>query len=52
MWMEHVHGESEVERLQQLKHEVRKFTDDELVDMKIEFTRRLNAAIERMEGHA
>lgn len=50
MWMEHVRGLEEIERLRQVKATVRGFSREEFVDMKIEFTRRLNAAIERMEG--
>ena len=48
-WMEAVRGTEEIERLQQLKATVRQFTRGELVDMRIEYTRRLKAAVERIE---
>ena len=49
IWMQHVYGTEEVERLQRLKATVRQFTRDELVDMRIEFQTRLDTAIKRME---
>ena len=52
LWMLEVRGENVVLRLEQLKNTVRKFTFEELVGMKIEYTARLNAAIKRMEGDA
>ncbi len=45
LWMEHVRGAEVIERLERLKSgQVRKFTRDELVDMRIEFKRRLKEA--------
>ena len=49
-WMLAVRGKEVVERLKKLKHTVRRFTFEELVDMKIEYAARLKAAIERMES--
>lgn len=49
MWMEHIRGQDEIDRLKRLKNEVRTFSRDELVDMRIEYQARLKAAIERME---
>ena len=48
LWMEHVRGLEVVERLQQLKATSRHFTREELVDMRIEYKRRLSEAVERM----
>ena len=44
LWMEHVRGVEVVERLEALKRTTRKFTRDELVDMRIEYKRRLKEA--------
>jgi len=41
-------GGEAVERLKRLKHTTRQFTIDELVDMRIEYKARLDAAIARM----
>ncbi len=49
IWMQHVYGQEEVDRLRRLKAEVRQFTREELVDMRIEFQSRLDTAIKRME---
>ena len=48
LWLTEVRGAETIERLTRLKNTVRKFTFEELVDMKIEYTARLKAAIERM----
>lgn len=47
-WMLAVRGQETVERLERLKNEVRTFTRDELVDMRIAYAERLKAAEERM----
>lgn len=49
LWMQHVYGREVIDRLQRLKAEVRQFTPDELVDMRISFQERLKAAEERMK---
>lgn len=49
-WMLSVRGKETVERLEALKHTVRQFTREELVDMRIKYTARLKAAIEKMGG--
>jgi len=46
-----VRGESELDRLTRRKTESVSFTRDELVDMRIEFSRRLKSAVERMKGN-
>ncbi len=43
-WMEHARGEKVIDRLHKLKATTRHFTRDELVDLKIEFKRRLQEA--------
>ncbi len=48
-WMLEVRGKKVVKRLETLKHVVREFKREELVDMRIEYAARLKAAIERME---
>jgi hypothetical protein len=48
LWMSEVRGENSVQRLRRLKGTIRKFTREELVDMRIEYEARLKAAIERM----
>ena len=48
-WMLAIRGTGVVERLQRLKGTVRKFTREELVDMRIGYEARLKAAIERMK---
>ena len=48
MWMQHVYGQDEVDRLRRLKTETRQFTREELVDRLIEYRERLKAAEERM----
>lgn len=47
-WMIAVRGQKVVERLERLKNEVRVFTREELVDMRIGYAARLQAAEERM----
>jgi len=47
-WMETVRGKETIERLERLKTTSRQFTREELVDMRIEYMRRLKAAKERM----
>ncbi len=49
LWMLAVRGKA-VERLAKLKKTDRRFTFEELVDMKIEYAARLKAAIERIGG--
>lgn len=49
-WMLAVRGEATVERLERLKNVVRKFTREELVDMRIGYAARLQAAEKRMYG--
>jgi hypothetical protein len=49
LWMEKVHGQETIDRLEQLKRTVRKFEREELVDMKIEYAARLKAAEERIK---
>jgi hypothetical protein len=44
MWMEAVRGRETVERLEKLKTTSRTFSRDELVDMRLEFRRRLREA--------
>jgi len=50
LWMETVRGIEVIERLEALKQTSRQFTREELVDMRIEFRRRLKAAEEQMSG--
>ena len=50
MWMLFVRGPDAVERLERLKQQSVSFSREELVDMRIEFTKRLRAAEERMKG--
>lgn len=50
IWVRHIYGAAEVERLQRLKNESRKFTTEELVDMMIGFQARLKAAVAFIEG--
>ncbi len=49
IWMRHVYGQDEIDRLRRLKAKVRQFTIEEIVDMRIEFGERLKAAEERMK---
>ena len=49
LWMQHVYGPDEPDRLHRLKHTTRQFTHDELVDLQIGYRDRLKAAEERME---
>jgi len=49
IWMQHVYGQDEIDRLKRLKAETRQFTREELVDLKIEYKTRLDAAIARMQ---
>lgn len=48
-WMIEMHGEETVDRLERLQKQSRKFSVEELVDMRIEFAARLKAAMERMQ---
>lgn len=48
LWMSHVYGQEEIDRLERLKNKVRQFTREELVDLRIEFRARTKAAEERM----
>ena len=48
LWMLEVHGKETIDRLRKLKRTIRKFTFEELVDMKLEYAARLKAAIERI----
>jgi hypothetical protein len=48
VWVQHVYGDEEVARLKRLKHEIRRFTRGELVDMKLAFTARLTIAKEQI----
>ena len=48
-WMLAVRGSETVERLERLKNEVRAFSRDELVDMRIGYAARLKAAETRMK---
>ena len=52
IWMLAVRGPNTVERLERLKAEVRQFTRDELVDMKIAYQARLKAAEKRMNPYS
>ncbi len=49
LWMAEVRGKETIERLTRLKATVRRFTREELVDMRIGYEARLKAAIERMK---
>lgn len=49
-WMRHAYGQDEIDRLQRLKNEVRQFTREELVDMRIGYAARLKAAEALMKG--
>ena len=48
LWMQHTYGPSESDRLRRLKRESRQFTREELVDRKIDYQARLNAATDAM----
>jgi hypothetical protein len=48
-WMMMVRGVAEIERLERLKQQSRKFGHEELVDMRIRYQARLTAAVERMK---
>lgn len=50
IWMEAVRGAAEIERLERLKPTSRQFSREELVDMRIAFQKRLNAAIQKMNS--
>ena len=49
-WMLAVRGPEVVERLERLKNDVKVFSREELVDMKIAYAARLKAAEEKMKG--
>jgi hypothetical protein len=49
IWMRHVYGQEEIDRLERLKRTPRQFTREELVDMRIEYGERLRTAEERMK---
>lgn len=51
VWMAAVRGEAVIERLERLKHQPLSRTREQLVTMRIEFDRRLKAAIEKMKGN-
>lgn len=51
IWMLAVRGIETIERLEALKRTSVSFTRNELVDMRIEYSRRLKAAVERMKGN-
>jgi hypothetical protein len=51
-WMEFVHGQDEIDRLIQLKHQGGAFTCEELVRKWFEHSERLKAAEETMKGNA
>lgn len=48
LWMNAVRGEDTVERLHRRKNDIVQFSVDELIDMKIAFSKRLKAAKERI----
>jgi len=48
VWMECVYGIETIERLERLRNETRRFTREELVEMRITHKNRLDTAIERM----
>jgi len=50
LWMESVYGIEVIERLETTKRQSIAFSRDELVDMRIEYSRRLKAAEHRMKG--
>lgn len=49
LWMTKTRGVSEIERLERLKRTSRTFTREELVDLRIGYQNRLDAAIEKMK---
>jgi len=51
LYIQHVYGHEEAGRLRRLKNEVKQFTRDELVDMKLDFQARLKAAEELIPNH-
>lgn len=51
-WMERVRGIETIERLEALKRKSISLDRETLVDMRLEFNRRLKAAIERMRGNS
>jgi hypothetical protein len=48
LWMEVMHGKAEIERLERLRNKSKSFSREELVDMRIDYQKRLDAAIEKM----
>ncbi len=48
LWMEDIRGSEEIERLEHLRNTIRKFTLDELVDMRIKYQTRFKAAEARV----
>jgi len=48
VWMQHVYGPDEPDRLKRLKHETRQFTREELVALRILYKTRLDTAIAKM----
>ncbi len=50
LWMEEVHGQDVIDRLRKLKETSIMFTGDELVDMRIAYQARLDAAIVSMRN--
>jgi hypothetical protein len=49
LWMTERRGTEIIERLTRLNHTTRRFTREELVDMRVDYAARLKAAIDRME---
>ena len=49
VWMRHVHGQDEIDRLRRLKNTARQFTLDELVELRIGYMDRITAAKARMK---
>jgi hypothetical protein len=49
IWLQRVRGLNVVDRLLVLKHKPKSFTRDALVDMRIEFSKRLKVAVDKMK---
>lgn len=49
LWIKHVYGQEDVDRLERLRHERRQFTHEILVDMQIGYAARLKAAEDSMQ---
>ena len=50
IWMQKVRGKKVIQELENLKRQSVTFIRDDLVDMRIEFAKRLKAAVESMKG--